>query len=183
LRAFMAVEIDFRLINKILKVQEAIKMADAQVKFVDGENLHFTVKFFGDITPDQAQQITSLTDSRLEDQKSFQMYIKGTGVFPNLDRPRVLWLGVDDPQEFSQLQEKLDDDWVRMGFRKERSYIPHLTIGRVKGPRNREALISKIRELETVDIGPLPVNKLVLKQSELTPVGPIYTDLQDFPLG
>ena len=115
MRAFMAVEIDFRLINKILKVQEAIKMADAQVKFVDGENLHFTVKFFGDITPDQAQQITSLTDSRLEDQKSFQMYIKGTGVFPNLDRPRVLWLGVDDPQEFSQLQERLDDDWVRMG--------------------------------------------------------------------
>lgn len=182
-RAFMAVEIDFRLINRILKVQEAIKTTDAQVKFVDGENLHFTVKFFGDITPDQAQQITSLTDNQLENQNSFQMYIKGTGVFPNLDRPRVLWLGVEDPQEFSQLQQRLDDDWVRMGFRKERSYTPHLTIGRVKGPRNREALISKIRELEKVDIGPLPVEKLVLKKSDLTPVGPIYTDLQEFPLG
>ena len=70
-----------------------------------------------------------------------------------------------------------------MGFRKERSYIPHLTIGRVKGPRKREVLISKIRELEMVDIGPLPVEKLVLKKSDLTPVGPIYTDLQEFPLG
>lgn len=183
LRAFMAVEIDFRLINKILKVQEAIKAADAQVKFVDGENLHFTVKFFGDINPEQVQQIANLTENRLENQKSFQMHIQGTGVFPNLDRPRVVWLGVADPQEFSQLQQRLDEDWVRMGFRKERSYTPHLTIGRVKGPRNRGGLISKLKELERVDIGPLPVDKLVLKKSDLTPVGPIYTDLKEFPLG
>jgi 2'-5' RNA ligase len=182
MRAFMAIEIDFRLINKIIKVQEALKNADAPVKFVDGENLHFTVKFFGDITPDQVQQISSLTNDQLINQKSFQMHIKGTGVFPNLKRPRVLWLGVEDPQEFSQLQRRLDEEWVRMGFRRERSYIPHLTIGRVKGSRNRDALISKIHELEGVDIGPIAVEKLVLRKSELTPVGPIYTDLQEFPL-
>jgi len=183
MRAFLAVEIDFRLINKILKVQETLKTADAQVKFVEGENLHFTLKFFGDIKQEQVQQIGNLTENRLENQKSFQMYIKGTGVFPTMERPRVVWLGVEDPEEFSQLQQRLDEDWVRMGFRKERSYMPHLTIGRVKGPRNREALIRKIKELELVEIGPLSVDKLVLKKSELTPVGPIYTDIQEFPLG
>ncbi|MDD1763557.1 MAG: RNA 2',3'-cyclic phosphodiesterase, partial [Methanobacteriaceae archaeon] len=70
MRAFLAVEIDFRLINKILKVQETLKTADAQVKFVEGENLHFTLKFFGDIKQEQVQQIGNLTENRLENQKS-----------------------------------------------------------------------------------------------------------------
>ncbi len=179
----MAVEVPFGITDKILKVQKQLEQADAQVKFVEGENLHFTVKFFGDITPEQAQQITHITEHRLENQHAFPMYVKGTGVFPNLERARVLWLGVENPERFSQLQETLDQNWVRMGFRKERSYTPHITIGRVKGPRNRNALIDKIKELEKVEIGPLNVEKLVLKKSDLTPVGPMYTDLYEFPLG
>ncbi|HMK54470.1 MAG TPA: RNA 2',3'-cyclic phosphodiesterase [Methanobacteriaceae archaeon] len=183
MRAFMAVEVPSAIIGKILNVQKQLGMADAHVKFVEGENLHFTVKFFGDITPEQAKQITQITEHRLEDQHAFPMYVKGTGVFPNLERARVVWLGVENPERFSQLQETLDQDWIRMGFRKERDYIPHLTIGRIKGPRNRNNLIHKIKELENVEIGPLNVEKLILKKSDLTPVGPMYTDMYEFPLG
>jgi len=108
------------------------------------------------------------------------MNIKGTGVFPKPDYMRVLWLGIEDPSRFSALQKDLDEEFVKMGFKKERSYVPHLTIARVKGTRNKELLASKIQSLKDVEIGEMNVSKLVLKKSELTPVGPIYTDIKEF---
>ena len=80
------------------------------------------------------------------------------------------------------MQMDLDLEFIKLGFKKEKSYIPHLTIARVKGAKNKEALISLIKEMENVDIGDMMVNKLVLKKSELTPVGPIYPDLIEFKL-
>ena len=77
---------------------------------------------------------------------------------------------------------EFDEDFVKMGFKKERSYIPHLTIGRVKGAHNKDALVSTINELEDIEIGKMTVKKIVLKQSELTPVGPVYTDVKEFEL-
>ncbi|OPX57158.1 MAG: 2',5' RNA ligase family [Methanobacterium sp. PtaB.Bin024] len=93
---------------------------------------------------------------------------------------RVIWLGVEDPDKFSTLQKDLDEEFAKMGFKKERSYIPHLTIARVKGARNKEFLADMIKDLQEIEIGQMTVEKLVLKKSELTPVGPIYTDVKDF---
>ena len=93
---------------------------------------------------------------------------------------RVIWLGIEDPHSFSEMQKDLDQEFAQMGFKKERSYIPHLTIARVKGPKNRELLAGKIQKLESIEIGEMTVEKLVLKKSELTPVGPIYTDVKEF---
>ncbi len=80
------------------------------------------------------------------------------------------------------MQEDFDQEFVKMGFNKERSYIPHLTIGRVKGVQNKELLVSMVKELEDVDIGTMKVDRLILKESDLTPVGPIYTDLKEIYL-
>ncbi|MCC7551524.1 MAG: RNA 2',3'-cyclic phosphodiesterase, partial [Methanobacterium sp.] len=117
---------------------------------------------------------------KLENYQSFPLNIKGTGVFPHPGYMRVIWLGVEDPDKFSTLQMDLDDEFVKMGFKKERSYIPHLTIARVKGSHNKEVLADMIKDLEEIEIGQMTVERLVLKKSELTPVGPIYTDVKDF---
>ncbi|MCE7698492.1 MAG: RNA 2',3'-cyclic phosphodiesterase, partial [Methanobacterium paludis] len=90
--------------------------------------------------------------------------------------------GVENAEPFSQMQMGFDEDFVKRGFKKERSYIPHLTIGRVKGAHNKDALVAAINELEDVEIGKMIVKKIVLKQSELTPVGPVYTDVKEFKL-
>jgi len=73
-------------------------------------------------------------------------------------------------------------EFIKIGFEKERSYIPHLTIGRLKGAENKEVLVKKIEELSDVDIGKTLIDRLTLKKSELTPSGPIYTDLEVFKL-
>jgi RNA 2',3'-cyclic 3'-phosphodiesterase len=112
----------------------------------------------------------------------FQINIKNLGVFPNPGYIRVIWLGLEDAQYFSQMLESLDEGFNKLGFKKERNYIPHLTIGRVKGARNKEALSQKIKELKDVEIGPMKVDKIELKKSELTPKGPIYTTIKKFQL-
>ncbi len=88
-------------------------------------------------------------------------------------------MGVEEPDTFSKMQEDFDQEFVKMGFNKERSYIPHLTIGRVKGVQNKELLSNIVNELEDIDIGSMTVDRIILKESEFTPVGPIYTDLKE----
>ena len=182
MRAFMAIEVNSKLLDKILKIQKTLAEANALVKFVEAENLHFTFKFLGDITPEKAEAIANMAEEKIADYGPFDINIKGTGVFPNLGYIRVIWLGVEEPETFSKMQEDFDQEFVKMGFNKERSYIPHLTIGRVKGLQNKELLVSMVKELENVDVGTMKVERLILKESELTPVGPIYTDLKEIYL-
>jgi RNA 2',3'-cyclic 3'-phosphodiesterase len=178
MRAFLAVEVDPHLIYKIKDVQKKLGEANAMVKFVETENLHFTFKFLGDITPEKSETIIEMVEEQVKKYSPFKITIKGTGVFPNMGYIRVLWLGVEHPGAFSKVQREMDEEFAKMGFKKERSYIPHLTIGRVKGTQNKDALVSAVEELENVEIGTMNIDRLTLKKSELTPVGPMYTDLQ-----
>ncbi|MGZ7210345.1 MAG: 2'-5' RNA ligase family protein, partial [Methanobacterium sp.] len=91
-------------------------------------------------------------------------------------------LGMDNFEPFSNLQKDLDEDFIKMGFKKERSYTPHLTIGRVKGAKNKAELLSALKDMGDVEIGEMDINRIVIKKSELTPVGPIYTTLKEFVL-
>jgi len=182
MRAFLAVDIDGELQDKIYGVQKQLMRADAPTKFVEPHNLHFTFKFFGDISKEKAGEIINVTEDKVQNYSPFEILIKRVGVFPNLRYIKVLWLGAEDTEPFSKLQKDLDEDFLKMGFKKERSYVPHLTIGRVKGAKNKDALISKIEELKEVEIGKMRIEKLLLKESELTPEGPIYTTIKEFNL-
>ncbi len=182
MRAFLAVDLDESLQDKVMKVQEKLKEANAMVKFVEKENLHFTCKFFGEISDDKASKIGEAINERIKNYHDFEINIKGAGVFPHLGYIRVIWLGIEAGEYFSQILMGLDEKFNRLGFKKERSYIPHLTIGRVKGAQNKEALVKLIEELEDIEIGSMKVDKLTLKKSELKPTGPVYTNVEEFKL-
>lgn len=182
MRAFLAVDLDDSLRDKVLEVQKKLESANARVKYVEKKNLHFTCKFFGKINPKKADQIIKIITEKIINHNQFRINIKGTGVFPHLGYIRVIWLGLDQSEKFSQLLMDFDDEFIKLGFKKERSYIHHLTIGRVKGSQNKEALVSLIKEQEDIEIGDMKVNKISLKKSELTPEGPIYTTIKEFEL-
>lgn len=182
MRTFLAVDLDEILQDKVLKIQEKLKEANARVKFVEKENLHFTCKFFGEISPDRVDKITEIIREKIGKHHKFEINIRGTGVFPHLGYIRVIWLGLVEVEPFSQMLMDFDEEFIKLGFKKERSYIPHLTIGRVKGAQNKEALVSLIKEIEEVEIGTMKVDKVCLKKSELTPSGPVYTTLKEFEL-
>lgn len=182
MRAFLAADIDEELKEKIADVQKQLKEADAPVKFVEPHNLHFTFKFFGEIDEEKAEQIVRAVETKVQNYAPFEISIKGVGVFPNTRYIRVVWLGVEDSEPFSKLQMAMDEDFKKMGFKKERSYVPHLTMGRVRGAKNKDALLSRIDELKEVEIGKMRIEKLVLKESVLKRDGPVYTTVNEFDL-
>ncbi|HSO25285.1 MAG TPA: RNA 2',3'-cyclic phosphodiesterase [Methanobacteriaceae archaeon] len=182
IRAFLAVDVNRELIGRIREIQEEIKLAGAPVKFVEPENLHFTLKFFGDVNEEKLDEINKIIIDKIENFSPFEISISGMGVFPSLRYIRVFWLGSENFEQFSNIQRELDLEFIKIGFEKERSYIPHLTIGRLKGAENKEVLVEKIKQLNDVEIGSTLIDSLCLKKSELTPLGPIYTDLEVFKL-
>ena len=182
MRVFLAVEIDEKLLDKISTVQKKFMECEAPIKYVETKNLHCTLKFFGEIDDNKLNDIVEAIENKINNHDPFKINIKKSGVFPNERYIRVIWLGIEDPQPFSNLQKDLDQDFIKMGFKKEKSYVPHLTLGRVKGAKNKAALLSKLKDLEDVEIGEMDIKKIVLKKSELTPQGPVYTTIKEFDL-
>lgn len=182
IRSFLAIDVDNSLKDKITEAQRILEEADAQVKFVEPENLHFTLKFFGQIDNKMIEELSRIIKEKIVVFKPFKLKIEGVGVFPNKNYMRVIWLGAKNPERFSEIQKSLDKEFKRLGFKKEKSYIPHLTIARVKGGKNKDRLLEKIEELENIRIGEMQIKELKLKKSELKPEGPTYTTIKKFKL-
>ncbi|MCL2156958.1 MAG: RNA 2',3'-cyclic phosphodiesterase [Methanobrevibacter sp.] len=182
LRAFLAIDIDKKLTPKIGDLQKEFKKTNANVKYVEIENIHFTLKFFGSINEKILEKISVAILDVLEDYEPIEIAIEGTGSFPNEDFIKVIWIGIKENPALIDLAKKLDVEFNKLGFRKEKNYSPHLTIGRMRSPKNKNEVKDKIATFKDIEIGKMTINTISLKKSELTPKGPIYTDLKTFNL-
>ena len=182
IRSFLAIELDEDLVPKILDVQKEFKKTDANIKYVNSRNMHFTLKFFGNIDLDMAEDIGSAVEKVIKNYSSFDLNIRNCGCFPNKKVIKVLWLGLEEGSPIINLQKDLDKEFGKLGFKKERNFISHLTIGRVKSPKNKKEIRETIDKLENIEIGQMKVSKISLKKSTLTPQGPIYEDIKVFEL-
>jgi len=111
--------------------------------------------------------------------------IEKLGIFPDARRPRVLWCGVTgDVEKLINLQKKLDGDFAALGFlAEERPFRPHLTLARIKDPRDMTGMSEALKKYGTFTAGEFNGDKLYLFQSKLTPQGAVYTKLAEFALG
>lgn len=182
IRSFLAIELDEELVPKILDVQKEFKKTNTNIKYVPSKNMHFTLKFFGNIDSDMVDDISAAIEKVIKNYSSFDLNIKNCGCFPNKNVIKVLWLGLDEGSPIKSLQKDLDKEFKKLGFKKERNFISHLTIGRVKSPKNKKEIKETIEKLEDIEIGQMNVSKISLKKSTLTPQGPIYEDIKVFEL-
>ena len=182
IRSFLAIELDPELVPKILDVQKEFKKTNSNIKYVPSQNMHFTLKFFGNIDLDMVEDISVAVLKVIKDYSSFDLNIKKCGCFPNKNVIKVLWLGLDEGSPIKDLQRDLDKEFKKLGFKKERNFISHLTIGRVKSPKGKKEIRNAIEKLENIEIGQMTVSKICLKKSTLTPQGPIYEDIKVFEL-
>ena len=182
IRSFLAIELDEELVPKILDVQKEFKKTNANIKYVPSQNMHFTLKFFGNIDLDMVDDISSAVEKVIKNYSSFDLNIKNCGCFPNKKVIKVLWLGLEEGSPIKDLQKDLDKEFRKLGFKKEKNFISHLTIGRVKSPKNKKEIREAIEKLENIEIGNMSVSKICLKKSTLTPQGPIYEDIKVFEL-
>lgn len=181
-RSFLAIELAEDLIPKILDVQKEFKKTNTNIKYVSSQNMHFTLKFFGNIDLDMIEDIGRAVERTINNYSSFDLNIKNCGCFPNKNVIKVLWLGLEDGSPIKDLQKDLDNEFKKLGFKKERNFISHLTIGRVKSPKNKKEIRETIEKLENIEIGQMKVSRISLKKSTLTPQGPIYEDIKVFEL-
>ncbi|BAK54421.1 2'-5' RNA ligase [Sulfurisphaera tokodaii str. 7] len=176
IRLFTAVDIP--QFPKVLEFMEAVKRTGADVKLVEPYNIHITLVFIGEIQENKLDLVKEAV-ARIDFQ-SFKIKLKGAGAFPNLSRPRVVWIGIEGGlQQLRTIRGNLLKELLARGIRPEdeKEFTPHLTIGRVKGPSNMMNLVNVINEYQNIEFGEIIVNKIILFKSTLTPKGPIYDPL------
>ncbi len=182
IRAFLAIDLDEDLKPKINKIMKEFKQIDTRIKYVDLVNLHLTLKFFGDIDTDGLKLLEDKIEGVVSGFNPFDIRIKSCGAFPNNNHIKVIWVGIDDDAILKDLHDKLDKEFVELGFDKDKKFSSHLTIGRMKSAKNKNKVKSTIESFSDVDIGEMKVSKITLKKSTLTPSGPIYEDINEFNL-
>ncbi|RMF90078.1 MAG: RNA 2',3'-cyclic phosphodiesterase [Methanobacteriota archaeon] len=178
MRAFIACEVFHEGVGEVV---EEIKKTGADIKFVEAENTHVTLKFLGEIGDAAVEEVGRALEESCAGMPPMVARLTGLGAFPNTGYVRVLWIGVICP-EMEGLQRRLDDALSRIGFRREKGFKMHLTIGRVRSARNKERLVEALRRRRDMEIGSVTIDAVKLKKSELTPKGPVYTDLKEVRL-
>ncbi|MDA4123106.1 MAG: RNA 2',3'-cyclic phosphodiesterase [Thaumarchaeota archaeon] len=182
MRAFLAFEVAQPVVANLLMAEEDLRKTGADIGIVGRENIHFTVRFFGDIPETTTGEIDAMIGRvALE---SLDITVRGIGVFPDPRRPRVVWAGVapGDAAKMVRLSTSIIKAVEGVGTPDERPFHPHITLGRVRSPRNTEALGSFVQQNQSRDFGRTKLDKLKLKSSVLTPMGAIYSDVREYAL-
>jgi 2'-5' RNA ligase len=178
MRAFIGIDIDEAVRQNLVAAQRQLTGTGAQLKLVEPENIHVTMKFLGDIREDQTKAITEAMQAAVEGLKSFEIKVRGVGAFPNLSYIRVIWAGVSEGREhIISIQRRIDQSLAKLGFRPEREFVPHLTLARVKSAAGKEKLAAFLKTMTNAEFGSSRADAIELKQSNLTPKGPVYSTL------
>jgi len=175
MRTFVAIEISNNdIINSIKKFQTEINI---NAKPVESKNFHFTLQFLGEISEEILQKIIQALH-KIEF-SSFSVNLKGVGAFPKSKSPRVVWVGTDNDggNMLIQLSKKVEKALEPLGFFSDKPFKPHLTVFRIK--KKIGDITNELDSQKTIDFGMQEVTNLKLKKSELTPDGPIYSDLEE----
>jgi len=179
MRIFIGIPISDEIREGIAKISENFDIDG--IKLVNPQNLHWTVKFFGDINKETVNEIKEMMD-RIE-LNSFDIDIGGIGVFPSLSYIRTIWVGVlGEEKIFMNFLIELNEKFKKYGKENRHRIKPHLTIGRVKFIKDKEKLIKLVKMFERKYIGKMKINKISLFESILTKNGPKYTTLKEVVL-
>ena len=172
MRIFVAIEVsDKDVLNSIHKIQTELNI---KAKPVELHNMHFTVQFLGEVSEEMVGKISNALNSI--EFSSFLISFASIGVFPKPNSPRVIWIGVTDGiSELEKLAGMIHSKLSHLGFSPDKKFKPHVTIFRVKN--KIEDLSSKLEKFSSGSFGKQLVSEIKLKKSELTSIGPIYTDL------
>jgi 2'-5' RNA ligase len=177
IRAFIAVNLASPVIEEIAKVRSFLQEAHGDIRWTRREGLHLTLKFLGDIERTQVEPILAAMHEIMRDRLPLYILAQGLGAFPNLRRPRVLWVGLSG-EGLHELSEALETALMPLDFPpEEREFTPHLTLGRVRSLRGWESVLAAVKEHEHTRFGESTVDQVTLYQSELRPDGAAYSPL------
>jgi len=176
IRAFIAIDIDPQVRENITRAIGQLRSRVLEVRWIAPANFHLTLKFLGDIEQTQIEAIGAALEERLRPFPRFTINAKGLGVFPDLRRPRIMWIGLAG-NELTTLAAQVELALLPLGFAPgKRNFTPHLTIGRWRQTdRPSKTLGQELESLKDYQFGASNVDEVILFQSVLKPEGAIYT--------
>jgi len=187
LRAFIAVELPLELRQAVCDSTSTLRKESGElVRWVPIENMHLTLKFLGDVSPSNLELLSQMLRAETDLFACFDLRLSGLSSFPNLRRPRVIYVGIQAPASLEALQRGIESSSRRLGYEsEERGFSPHLTIGRIKQTVTaaEQQTIRRILESTKIDsLGTARVDSVQLFKSDLKPTGSVYTRMFSAPL-
>lgn len=183
IRAFIAVELPDALNTALEKASNQLQeeLPGSPVRWVPVNNIHLTLKFLGDVSDNNIPVLQTILKTEAASHHIFEVSIGGFGVFPNPFRPRVLWVGVEAPDELMSLQRRIEVETARLGYAPDqRKFNPHLTLGRV----SRNASPGQVRKVSDFlknhkigFLGAARIETVTLYRSDLSPNGAVYSKI------
>ena len=182
IRSFIAIELPDEVKQFLKDLSNQCKKMGGHVRWVRPSAMHLTLKFLGNVDPDLLDSVQNVLAPVFTECSSFSLQVSGVGAFPNLMKPRVVWVGLDDPTDtLVPLAKNVEQCLEPLGFKREkRGFSPHITLGRVKSMKGKSALVDGIRQLYDIQGPSFIAIGATLFKSILQPTGAEYSQLKHF---
>jgi len=180
IRSFIAFDLNNEsVLQRLREIQDKLAKTGTDLKVVEPQNIHITMRFLGDIKPTMVDSVHEAMNK--VSFSAFNCKIHGLGAFPDMRYARVIWAGIrEGADELKSVFNQLEPNLRQLGFRPDpKGFSPHLTLARVKTGRNKAELANCVQELADYDFGVVRADCLRLKKSVLTPKGPVYSTLRE----
>lgn len=183
IRAFVALRMGVEVEDALAGFIETLRESSDGIRWIRRVNLHLTLRFLGDeVAAEQLERLNPALERIAATTTPFVIGVRGTGVFPDPQRPRVVWVGLKS-EALIELAARVEAAAVEAGFAAERrAFTPHLTIGRVRYPRGWRTVRGAIAEASEREFGATHVDTMMLYQSTLGPESSTYTELARYTL-
>jgi 2'-5' RNA ligase len=180
-RLFVALQIPPAVRKNLAEFLATLRAISSQPRWVRTENLHVTLKFIGEVSTEKLGDIRAALSAVHSDQ-AVALDFRGVGFFPNENRPRVFWAGIEASANLAGLAGDIDRALEKLGVPPEkRPFSPHLTLARFEPPGLPEKLRAGIQENAKREFGSVAAKEFHLIESKLKSGGAEYTTLETFP--
>ncbi len=194
MRIFIGIDIDDEIRTRMARFLDGVRGFAPDVRWVNPESLHITLKFIGE---QKAEQVEAICERLRQIQgPQFDIRFDGYGFFPTAKAPRVFWVGIKSGPQLAKVADEIDRAMAELGIeREQRAFSPHLTLARAAGgsgsPKWRKSdrtnsafavLDKRLEAMPALDFGTMTAREFVLYQSQLSPKGSKYTKLHRYPL-
>lgn len=180
-RLFIAIQLPQDIRDALKKFTEQHARLSETIRWVPHDNLHLTLKFFGNVPAKRITKIKQCLDKVAASHSAFSLAVSGIGVFPGIRNPRIIWAGTHDGNDqISAIEKTLSHSLCDIGFPKEkRSFTAHITIARVKSSISSvpKQLTDMIEQYSQRTFGKYTVSDIALIKSDLRGPRPVYTTL------
>lgn len=185
MRTFLAIPLPAAVTEAMEPLLRELRECGAKATWVRPENLHFTLRFFGDITPAQRDLISTHFLESTRSISAFEIVVRGLGTFPNTRRPAVVWIGAaTGGNQLGALNAAAEEAASQIGLPPDaNTYHPHVTLGRIRNAFELGSLPTLLESRGVFDAGAFRAERVALLESTLSAEGAHYRTKAEFPLG